>query len=233
MNGSELPLHWDPLTANVEVWTGQNLDRLQFIANSLSEVGIPSRSLTDTPQWLRLLVRPEDEANAREVVRQIVEGAVPERSISRGDDDIWHDEPVRSYVFAWLPTVIYGALVLLVNMAYASPGQILTESTPLTPLFSFIRGAIKSWRCGWSIRPFATRFSLGDSFFFPFCRFHTCGTTTSDTRAVAVTGIFPSSCASGWRNVLPLDGGSPASALRLPRGKKAAASKCRHPFALL
>lgn len=138
MYGSELPLHWDPLTATVEVWTGQNLDRLQFIVNSLREVGIPSRSLTEDSQNLQLLVRPEDETNAREVVRQILEGAAPERSIRRADDDLWRDEPVRSHLFAWLPMVIYGALVLLVNMAYAPPGQILTDSTPLTPLFSFI-----------------------------------------------------------------------------------------------
>ena len=138
MYGSELPLHWDPLTATVEVWTGQNLDRLQFIANSLSEVGIPSRSLTEDSQNLQLLVRPEDETNAREIVRQILERTAPERSIRRADDDIWRDEPVRSYLFAWLPTVIYGALVLLVNMAYAPPGQILTDTTPLTPLFSLI-----------------------------------------------------------------------------------------------
>lgn len=138
MYGSDLPLHWDPLTATVEVWTGQNLDRLQFIVNSLREVGIPSRSLTEDSQNLRLLVRPEDETNAREIVRQILEPAAPEHSISPSDDDIWRDEPVRSYLYAWLPTVIYGALVLLVNMAYAPPGQILTDSTPLTPLFSFI-----------------------------------------------------------------------------------------------
>lgn len=141
MYGSESPLHWDPLTATVEVWTGDSLDRLQFIANSLREVGIPSRSLTEDSQNLRLLVRPEDETNAREVVRQILEAAAPERSISPADDDIWHDEPVRSYLFAWLPTVVYGALVLLVNMAYAPPGQILTDSTPLSPLFSFISWA--------------------------------------------------------------------------------------------
>lgn len=138
MYGSDLPLHWDPLAATVEVWASSSLDRLQFIANSLREVGIPSRSLTDDPQNLRLLVRPEDETNAREVVRQILEAASPERSIRRAHDDIWRDEPVRSYLFAWLPTVIYGVFVLLVNMAYAPPGQILTDSTPLSPLFSFI-----------------------------------------------------------------------------------------------
>lgn len=138
MYGSELPLHWDPLTPTVEVWAGDNLDRLQFISNSLREVGIPSRSLTEDSQNLRLLVRPEDETNAREIVRQILERTAPERSTSPADDDIWRDEPVRSYLYAWLPTVIYGAIVLLVSMAYAPPGQFLTGRTPFEPLFSFI-----------------------------------------------------------------------------------------------
>ena len=141
MYGSNLPLHWDPLTATVEVWAGDNLDRLQFIASSLGEVGIPSRSLTDDPQNLRLLVRPEDETNAREVVRQILEAAAPERSIRPVDDDIWRDEPVRSYLFAWLPTVIYAAIIFLVRVAYAPPGQFFTPSTPFDPLFSFISWA--------------------------------------------------------------------------------------------
>lgn len=138
MYASELPLHWDPLTATVEVWGGDRWDRLQFISNSLREVGIPSRSLADDPQNLRLLVRPEDENNAREIVRQILEGAAPERSIRRADDDIWRDEPVRSYLFAWLPTVIYGAIGFLVSMLYAPPGQFLTSSTPFDALVSFI-----------------------------------------------------------------------------------------------
>lgn len=141
MYGSEFPQHWDPPTATVEVWAGDNLDRLQFISNSLGEVGIPSRSLTEDSRNLRLLVRPEDETNAREIVRQILERTAPERSISPSDDDIWRDEPVRSYLYAWLPTVIYGAIVLFVGTAYAPPGQFLTSSTPFEPLFSFISWA--------------------------------------------------------------------------------------------
>lgn len=136
MFGSEF--HWDPLTATVEVWTGASLDRQEFIANSLLEVGIPSRSLTGDPQNLRLLVRPEDKANAREIVRQILEGSAPERSIGSVEGDLWRDEPVRSYLYAWLPGVIYGAILLFVSVAYAPPGELLTSNTPLDPLFSFI-----------------------------------------------------------------------------------------------
>lgn len=155
MFGSELPPHWDPLTAIVEVWAGESLDRLQFIAKSLREVGIPSRRLVDDPQSLRLFVRPEDEANAREIVRQILEAAAPERSINPADDDIWRDEPVRSYLFAWLPTVIYGAILLLVSMIYAPPGEFFTSSTPLNPLVSFISWAnqiVQLWMLYQAIR---------------------------------------------------------------------------------
>jgi|SRR5579864_411147 len=141
MSGFESPLHWDPLTATVEIWTGQNLDRLQFVANSLREVGIPSRSLKDDPRNLRLLVRPEDEASAREIVRQILEGAAPERSIRPADDDMWRDEPVRNYLFAWLPGVIYAGVVFLIYSLEALPGEFLAASSPLDPLFSFIKFA--------------------------------------------------------------------------------------------
>jgi hypothetical protein len=139
MYGFELPLHWDPLTATVEIWTGQNLDRLQFVADSLKEIGIPSRRLTDDPQNLRLLVQPEDEASAREIVRQILEAAAPERSIVGAESEVWHDQPVRSWLFAWLPGVIYFAVVLYVYAAEAPPGELLRQYSSLDPLFSLVR----------------------------------------------------------------------------------------------
>lgn len=138
MYGSELPLHWDPLTATVEVWSGQSLDGLQFIANSLREVGIPSRSLTDDQQNLRLMVRPEDETNAREVVRQILEAAAPERSIGGSEEEVWDDPPVRSWLFAWLPAAISFAFVLYVYAVDAPPGEVFARQSTWDPLFSFV-----------------------------------------------------------------------------------------------
>jgi len=134
MFGSEF--HWDPFTATVEVWTGASLDRQQFIANSLGEVGIPSRSLTDDPQNLRLLVRPEDEANAREIVRQIFEAAAPDRSMAGLEGELRDDPPVRSWLFAWLPGVIYLAFVVCVYTVEAPPGEVFVRHSAWDPVFS-------------------------------------------------------------------------------------------------
>ena len=136
MFGSEF--HWDPLTATVEVWTGASLDRRQFIANSLVEVGIPSRSLTDDSQNLRLLVRPEDETNAREIVRQILEAAAPDRSMAGLENELSDDPPVRSWLFAWLPGVIYIAFVMCVYTVDAPPGEIFVRHSAWDPVFSLV-----------------------------------------------------------------------------------------------
>lgn len=105
-DASLLPLHWDPLSATIEIWNGPEQERLQFLMNSLREVGIPTRSSKDKRGHAHLLVRPEDEINARDVVWQVLEAAAPERSLPRPEEDIWYDEPVRSYLFAWLPAAI-------------------------------------------------------------------------------------------------------------------------------
>lgn len=141
INASLLPLHWDPLTATVEIWTGHNADRLQFLSNSLREVGIPLRTLEQEQGNLRLLVRSEDEAIAREVVGQVLEAATPERSVPRPEEDIWHDEPVRSYLFAWLPAAICIGVFILADLFSAPWADNLhwTSAWELPfPLVSFI-----------------------------------------------------------------------------------------------
>jgi len=149
MSGSHL--HWDPLTATVEVWVGESLDRLEFIANSLREVDIPSRSLTDDPQNLRVLVRPEDEASAREIVREILEGAAPARSIRLAEDEFWRDEPVRSWLFAWLPGVILLGLGILA-FAVAPNTEQLSTLDPLLSVLGFIDKIGTLWMIYQAIR---------------------------------------------------------------------------------
>lgn len=131
------PLHWDPFSATVEIWTGDNLDRLQFLASSLREVGIPSKSLLER-QTLRLMARPQDEAQAREIVRQVLEAALPENSVFRSADHNWYDPPVRSYLFAWLPGAIYLGIVVSVNIK-TPLGEIFNSSSALDPLFSLVK----------------------------------------------------------------------------------------------
>jgi hypothetical protein len=80
-------LNFDPQDANVEIWSGQDFDMAAMVASSLRENHIPYRSDSDitepksasdgTPAT-RLLVFPEDEKRAKEIVRQIVD-AVPPR----------------------------------------------------------------------------------------------------------------------------------------------------------
>jgi hypothetical protein len=77
----------DPLDATVEVWSGQSRELAAMIASSLRENHIPSRSDPDmaepqnashaTPA-VRLLVFPEDEKRAKEIIREIVDAAPPE-----------------------------------------------------------------------------------------------------------------------------------------------------------
>jgi hypothetical protein len=129
---SPLPLHWDPDTATAEVWTGINLDRAHFLSTSLQEVGVPSRIVDGQPSQLRLLVRPENETTARELTRQVLEAAAPETSSPRVKDDVWYDEPVRSYVFAWLPGVV------LISMAFALNVSLSFVGRPVDSFFSLL-----------------------------------------------------------------------------------------------
>jgi hypothetical protein len=129
---SPLPLHWDPDTATVEVWTGSSQDRAHFLSTSLQEVGVPSRIVDGEPRQLRLLVRPENEATARELIRQVLQAAAPDTSTPRPRDDVWYDEPVRSYLMAWLPGV------LILASLFVAITVIPTGPFPLDPLFALL-----------------------------------------------------------------------------------------------
>jgi len=66
-----------PEDATVEVWSGPEMDAGDMIEMSLKENDVMTRVESDS-QRVKLFVLPEDEARAREIVREIVEGAPPE-----------------------------------------------------------------------------------------------------------------------------------------------------------
>jgi hypothetical protein len=73
----DLSVEWnedDPVT---EVWNGEKEDFADTLAACLREIGIASRKLSEASHW-SLVVRPEQEARAREVVREVVEASPPE-----------------------------------------------------------------------------------------------------------------------------------------------------------
>jgi hypothetical protein len=82
---------FDPQGASVQVWSGQNAGLAAMIASSLRENQIPCRRDPDpdtsdedsqtvpgqTPATT-ILVLPEDEKRAREIIHEIVDAAPPE-----------------------------------------------------------------------------------------------------------------------------------------------------------
>ena len=72
----EVPEDWDPGRATAEAWIGEDLDLAQFLADTLRENGIGSRTDSSLGR-LRVVVRPEDSDRAREIIREVLEGAPP------------------------------------------------------------------------------------------------------------------------------------------------------------
>lgn len=71
------PDNWNPADATVEVWSGDQKEHGETIELSLRENRIHFRS--DAKREVRkIFVMPEDEARAREIVKEVVEGAPPE-----------------------------------------------------------------------------------------------------------------------------------------------------------
>jgi hypothetical protein len=71
------PEHWYPEDATVKVWSGDQPELGELIVASLRENQVHSR-LDSTQGKCALLVLPDDESRAREIVREIVEGIPPE-----------------------------------------------------------------------------------------------------------------------------------------------------------
>ena len=72
-----LPSDWDSNEATSEAWAGEDEAMAEYLASALRENGIPSRIPDEPGHRVRLCVRPGDQSRAREIVREITEGASP------------------------------------------------------------------------------------------------------------------------------------------------------------
>ena len=68
--------NWDEDDPVAEVWTGENEDFADTLMVCLREIGIGSRKFSEAGHW-RLVVRPEQESRAREIVREVVDATPP------------------------------------------------------------------------------------------------------------------------------------------------------------
>jgi hypothetical protein len=73
-----VPYDWDPKEATSETWSGEDDPMAEYLASALRENGIPSRIPDDPGHRVRLCVRPEDLTRARDIVREITDGKIPE-----------------------------------------------------------------------------------------------------------------------------------------------------------
>jgi hypothetical protein len=78
VHGDWNPRGWYPEDARLEVWSGNRNERGSVVEMSLKENRINYRVVMESDELKRVFVMPEDEAQAREIVREVVEGAPPE-----------------------------------------------------------------------------------------------------------------------------------------------------------
>jgi hypothetical protein len=71
------PGAWKPKQATLEVWSSDDSALAQVLQDCLAENRIGVRVEGTAPGMLRLFVRPQEEAPAREIIREVVEGAPP------------------------------------------------------------------------------------------------------------------------------------------------------------
>jgi len=72
-----LPYDWDSNEATSEAWAGEDEPMAEYLASALRENGIPSRIPDEPGHRVRLCVRHEDLTRARDIVREITDGAPP------------------------------------------------------------------------------------------------------------------------------------------------------------
>jgi hypothetical protein len=68
--------NWDEDDPVAEVWNGDKEDFADTLTACLREIGIGSHKLSEAGHW-RLVVRPEQETRAKEIVREVVEASPP------------------------------------------------------------------------------------------------------------------------------------------------------------
>jgi hypothetical protein len=68
---------WGEDETVAEVWTGDSEDLADTLIACLREIGVSSRKTAEAAHW-HLVVRPEHETRAREIVREVVEASPPE-----------------------------------------------------------------------------------------------------------------------------------------------------------
>lgn len=68
---------WTPAQAIVEVWAGNDSGLVDVFRKCLDENKVPYRREGDSPGIQRLLTRPEEAAQAREIIREILQGTPP------------------------------------------------------------------------------------------------------------------------------------------------------------
>jgi hypothetical protein len=73
---ADLSKEWHEDDAVAEVWKGSEEDLADTLSMCLREIGIGSLKLSEAGIW-RLVVRPEKEAKAKEVVREVVDASPP------------------------------------------------------------------------------------------------------------------------------------------------------------
>jgi hypothetical protein len=69
--------NWDEDDPVAEIWNGDKEELADTLTACLREIGIGSRKLSEEGHW-RLVVRPEQESRAKEVVREVMEASPPE-----------------------------------------------------------------------------------------------------------------------------------------------------------
>jgi hypothetical protein len=79
--GTDVPVFssdcWDPEAATYEIWTGSDIQMLQIIGDCLRENGIGSFASSDANRR-RLMIHPDDEFRARQIIQEIEFGAESE-----------------------------------------------------------------------------------------------------------------------------------------------------------
>jgi hypothetical protein len=76
-DSSDLSVEWHEDDPAATVWTGDSEPLADNLSACLREVGIASRKQNEGAQWT-LVVRPEKELRAKEIVREVVDASPPE-----------------------------------------------------------------------------------------------------------------------------------------------------------